>query len=247
MRTDSDPTALQTGFIEYTDGNSVFEGYWAHLRSASQPTPCVVLAHEWSGLNAGMRAATERLAGSGYLAFALDVYGKGIRGEETGDNSALMNPLLADRALLRRRLLAGFQTAASHSLADASRMAALGYCFGGLCALDLARAAPDGLKAAISFHGALAPPNLEPQRPIAASILLLHGWEDRYAPPSDVLAIARELTEAGADWQLHAYGHAQHAFTFPGVHMPERGLMYNAAADRRSWAAMQAFLAERLA
>lgn len=169
-----------------------------------------------------------------------------MRGEETGDNSALMNPLLADRALLRRRLLAGFQAAASLPLVDASRMAALGYCFGGLCALDLARTAPVGLKAAVSFHGALAPSNLSSQGPISASILLLHGWEDPNVPQADLLAIARELTDVGADWQLHVYGHAQHAFTFRGAYMPERGIVYDAAADWRSWAAMRGFLAEVL-
>ncbi|MCY1217562.1 Dienelactone hydrolase family protein [compost metagenome] len=158
-----------------------------------------------------------------------------------------MNPLLSDRALLRQRLLAGLEAAKALSGVDASRMAVVGYCFGGLCALDLARAAPPDLLAAISVHGVLQPPLIGEQAPITASVLLLHGWEDPVAPPKDVLCIAKELTEAGADWQLHAYGHARHAFTFEGANFPERGIVYDAAADRRSWAAMRAFLAERLA
>ena len=194
-----------------------------------------------------MRAVTEKIARLGYIGFALDVYGKGIRGSETGDNSALMNPLLADRSLLRRRLLAGLRAAEDHKRVDRNRIAVIGYCFGGLCALDLARAMPPGLKGAASIHGVLTPPQLGEQLPIKASILILHGWEDPMAPPSDVLAIATELTAASADWQLHAYGHTKHAFTFQGANIPERGILYNPAADRRSWASLRAFLTELLA
>jgi dienelactone hydrolase len=110
----------------------------------------------------------------------------------------------------------------------------------------LARAAPANLKAAVSFHGVLRPPELGDEGRITASILLLHGWNDPVAPPSDVLAIATELTKAGADWQLHAYGHAQHAFTFEGANLPERGIVYDRKADERSWAAMRSHLASVL-
>jgi dienelactone hydrolase len=157
----------------------------------------------------------------------------------------LMEPMLADRALLRRRLLVGYEAALRHPSIDRTRVAVIGYCFGGLCALDLARATPPSLRAVVSFHGGLKAPSLGSQPPIGASILLLHGWQDPTAPQDDVLAIARELTDAGADWQLHAYGHAMHAFTFEGLNLPERGLAYNADADRRSWRAMREFLAER--
>jgi dienelactone hydrolase len=183
----------------------------------------------------------------GYVGFALDAYGKGIRGSLAGDNSALMNPLMADRALLRSRLLAGFETAKQHQAVDGTRIAAIGYCFGGLCVLDLARAVPQNLKGVVSFHGNYKPPEIGKQPRISAKILILHGWEDPINPPPDVLAIARELTNAEADWQLHAYGHAQHSFTFIGANFPERGIVYNAAADRRSWASMRAFLEEILA
>ncbi|SOZ64637.1 putative Carboxymethylenebutenolidase; Dienelactone hydrolase family [Cupriavidus taiwanensis] len=237
----------ERGFVTYTDGTTVFEGYVARPAGPASRMPCVLLAHEWSGLNAAMRRCADRLAALGYLCFAADVYGKGVRGDERGDNAHLMNPLLADRRLLRQRLLAGFEAARRLPGADARRMAAVGYCFGGLCALDLARAAAPGLVAAVSFHGVLQPPRIGPQGPIDASVLLLHGWEDPIAPPADVLGIATELTQAGADWQLHAYGHARHAFTFEGANFPERGIAYDAAADRRSWAACAAFLAERFA
>jgi dienelactone hydrolase len=156
-----------------------------------------------------------------------------------------MAPLLNDRLGLRRRLVAAFHAAQQHPLADGDRMAILGWGFGGLCALDLARAAPAGLRAAVSFYGPLTAPKL-PQSSITASILILHGWEDPFATPTDVVALTRELTDAHADWQLCAYGHAKHAFSFTGATMPERGLLYNAQAAQRSWAAMTAFLNESL-
>jgi dienelactone hydrolase len=239
------PPSLENELVEYTDGVTVLEGYVARPADMTQDAPCVLLAHEWSGLNDAMRRTADRIAALGFVCFAMDVYGKGVRGDETGDNSHLMDPLMADRGLLRRRLLAGLSAAVQLPSVDSSRIAAVGYCFGGLCALDLARAAPPELRAAISFHGVLQPPRIEPRGRISASILLLHGWEDPVAPPADVLAIAKELTDAGADWQLHAYGHALHAFTFEGANLPERGIAFNEAADRRSWSAMKAFLAER--
>lgn len=230
--------------FEYGHGTMTFEAYVAGARA--EPGPTVLLCHEWSGLNRGMRLIADRIAEIGYTCFAIDVYGKGVRGDETGDNSHLMGPLLADRRMLRTRLLAGLRAALGHPGVDPGRVAAMGYCFGGLCALDLARAAPPELRAAVSIHGVLAPPRIGPQASIPASVLVLHGWEDPMAPPADVLALATELTEAAADWQLHAYGHALHAFTFEGADMPERGIAYNAAADRRSWNAVQGFLAEVL-
>ena len=230
--------------VEYTDGSTVFEGYVAKPADLSKRAPGVILAHEWSGLNEAMKDAADRIAVLGFVCFALDVYGKGVRGDQTGDNSHLMNPLMADRRLLRQRLLAGLNAALQLPLVDSNCIAAVGYCFGGLCALDLARTASPELKAIVSFHGGLQPPQIGTQVPITASILLLHGWDDPVVPPQDVLAVAKELTDAGADWQLHAYGHALHAFTFQGANFPERGIAYNEAADRRSWAAMQAFFAE---
>ncbi|MEW6272830.1 MAG: dienelactone hydrolase family protein [Thermodesulfobacteriota bacterium] len=235
---------LRTEYVDYADGDTVCEGYVAHDASLAAPRPCVLVAHDWSGQGDAIRMVARRVARLGWVAFALDVYGKGIRGDLTGDNSHLMTPLLADRALLRRRLLAGLAAAQRHPAVDARRVAAIGYCFGGLCALDLARAVPEGLLGVVSFHGVFQPPALGAQPQITAKVLLLHGWEDPLAPPGEVLAIARELTDAKADWQLHAYGHAMHAFTFEGAYFPERGIAYDAAAARRSWAAMRGFLDE---
>lgn len=236
---------IKTAFIDYSDGETVFEGYAAYPASGGQHA-CVLVAHDWSGLNQGTRARAEQMAALGYTAFAMDVYGKGVRGDEQGDNSALMGPLLADRALLKKRLLAALEAAKSHEAVDATRVGAMGYCFGGLCVLDMARAAAPGLKGVVSFHGIFMPPDLGPQGKITAKVLILHGWDDPMAPPDHVAGVAREMTEAGADWQLHAYGHAMHAFTAEGMNAPERGIRYDANADRRSWAAMKNFFEEVL-
>lgn len=235
--------ALHAQDIDYAEGEAIFQGYFAALRAVVEPRPCVVLAHEWSGLNDPTKRLADRYARLGYVCFAVDVYGKGVRGDPFADNSGLMDPLMGNRALLRRRLQAGFAAASRLPGVDATRMAVVGYCFGGLCALDLARAGPANLRAAVSFHGGLGAPGLGEQRPIEASILLLHGWEDPVVPIVDVLDIAKEMTEANADWQLHAYGHARHAFTFGGANFPERGVVYDRRADERSWTAMRRHLA----
>ncbi len=238
---------LHTEFVDYACDGEAFHAYVARDGRADAPRPAVIVAHDWSGQNAGIRTATERIARLGWIGVALDAYGKGIRGDELGDNAHLMMPLLGDRARLRRRLLAALETTRGLPGVDPERVAAIGYCFGGLCVLDLARAVPPALRGVVSFHGVYAPPHLGLQAPITAKVLLCHGWDDPMTPPADALAIAAELTAAGADWQLHAYGHALHAFTFPGASFPERGVAHHPAADRRSWQAMRNFLDEVLA
>jgi dienelactone hydrolase len=155
-----------------------------------------------------------------------------------------MMPVVSDRPRLRQRLLAALETARGLPGVDAARIGIMGYCFGGLCALDLARAAPQGLRGAVSFHGLLNAPGIQPQPTITAKVLVLHGWSDPLAPPADVEAFGKEFTAAGADWQLHAYGHALHAFTVEGANSPENGMAYNAAAAGRAWASMQVFFQE---
>jgi dienelactone hydrolase len=237
--------SIKTGLVEYSDGETAFEGYVAQPAGGGK-RPAILVVHDWAGLHEGVRARADQVAGLGYTAFALDVYGKGVRGNTEGDNSHLMGPLLADRALLKKRLLAGLEAAKTHEAVDASKIGAMGYCFGGLCVLDMARAAAPGLKGVASFHGLFVPPNIGPQGKIGAKVLILHGWDDPMATPDSVVGVAKELTDAGADWQIHAYGHALHAFTAVGANAPERGIKYDAAADRRSWQAMENFFAEVL-
>jgi dienelactone hydrolase len=230
--------------VEYRDGEVLCEAYVAKPELATR-APCVLIAHDWSGRLPHMDRKADELAAEGFVAVAIDVYGRGNRGDTHADNSALMNPFLGDRGLLLRRLLSALNAAASFSGVDATRIGIMGYCFGGLCALDLARGADPRIKAAVSIHGVLARPPGETCA-MKASVLVLHGWNDPLAPPSAVLELASELTEAGADWQLHAYGHALHAFTAEGMDSPERGLAYHPRAAARAGVAARLFLREAL-
>lgn len=229
--------------FSYHDGDVACEGFVA-LPAGAGPHPAVLIAHNWAGQSAADEAVAEKLAAMGYVGIAIDVYGKGVRGDLQGDNSALMNPWMADRGALRKRLLAAVAAASAHPMVDDRKIAVIGYCFGGLCALDVARSASLDVKGVVSFHGVYPPPGLGAQPPITAKVLVLHGWDDPMTPPDATVALAHELNAAGADWQIHAYGQTMHAFTFEAANNPAGGIMYNAAAARRSWRAMSDFLAE---
>lgn len=229
--------------FSYFDGDAACEGFLA-LPAGDGPFACVLIAPNWVGQTAWDNDVANRLAALGYAALVVDVYGKGRRGDPAGDNSALMSPWVSDRAALRRRLMAAVDAAAGHAGIDANRMAIIGYCFGGLCALDVARACDPRIKAAVSFHG-IYNPGVGAAGPITARVLALHGWEDPYTPPQDHHALAAEMTAAGADWQIHAYGGTFHSFTNEHANAPGTAL-YSPAADRRSWAAMTGLLAEVL-
>jgi dienelactone hydrolase len=204
----------------------------------------VLINHAWGGRDEFVERKARRLAWQGYACFALDNYGKGKRGTTPEESSALMAPFMNDRAMLRKRLLSGLAAVKAMPIVDARRIAVMGFCFGGLCALDFARADAD-VRGVVSFHGLLKPSGLtEPK--IRARVLMLHGYDDPLAPPDDVLAVAREFTAAGADWQLHAYGQTVHAFTNPAANNRAGGMQYDEAADRRSWHALEEFLAEVL-
>ena len=233
---------METRPVEYHDGDTLLEGWLAHDGSAGKK-PAVLIAHAWGGREKFECDKAEALAKLGYVGFAMDNYGKGVLGTSMEENSALMSPFLEDRAMLRQRLLAGLDALKQQEEVDASRIAAIGFCFGGLCVLDLARSGAD-VRGVVSFHGLFNAPENLPNGKITAKVLALHGHDDPMVPPESVLALETEMTEAGVDWQVHAYGHAMHAFTVPGANMPDNGIQYNADADRRSWIAMKNFLEE---
>jgi dienelactone hydrolase len=235
---------MSTRTVDYVDSGAVCEGFVAEPAGGAGPRPVIVVSHAWAGQDDFAREKAKALAALGYVGFALDNYGKGRRGSNNEENAALMGPLVNDRAMLRRRLLAGVEAARGLPGVDRDRVGAIGFCFGGLCALDLARANAPGLKGVVAFHGLLGAPNVGAQARISAKILALHGWDDPLATPETVLAFAKEMTDARADWQLHAYGHCVHAFTNPNARDTAHGLHYNETADRRSWIAMKNFFAE---
>ena len=235
--------AIQTQYIEYREGDTVLEGYLAFDDTRRDPGPTVLIAHAWEGRDEFVCAKARELAELGYSAFALDVYGKDVLGSTREEKTALMTPLLEDRALLRRRLLAGLEAACSCDAVDSAQVAVIGYCFGGLCALDLARTGAE-LRGAASFHGLLSAPGDTGGNRIRAKILILHGDKDPLVPVEQVVECQRELTAAGADWQLHTFGSAQHSFTDPKAADAESGLVYDPDADRRSQRQLLLFLEE---
>lgn len=235
---------MKTETILYRDGDNEFEGYLAYDPAIQGKRPTVLIAHAWAGLIHLERDVAHKLAKLGYAVFALDLYGKGRRGSSVEENAKLMTPFMEDRAMLKRRMLLGLEVARGLPVVDSARIAAIGYCFGGLCVLDLARTGA-AVAGVVSFHGLFVPPGLgDNPATFPTKVLVLHGHDDPLVPPEQVLALTKELTEAKADWQIHIYGHTVHAFTNPEANDPAMGARYDAKADRRSWATMKDFLAE---
>lgn len=234
--------AIQRRTVVYQGPGGPFEGVAAWDDGADGPRPGVLVVPNILGQKEADNLVAERLAALGYVALAADLYGQGKRATRGPDQSIYMDQLNADRPLLLERLRASLAALSALEEADASRLAAIGYCFGGKCVLDLARSGAR-VAAVASFHGLYDRPPYPTATPMASKILVCHGWDDPLAPPEAVVGLGEELTGAGADWQLHAYGGAGHAFTDQNS-PPQKGFGYNEAADRRSWAAMTALLAE---
>jgi dienelactone hydrolase len=235
--------AIQTRLIEYRDGELLLEGYMAWDPAHSGPLPAVAIAHTWAGRTPFEEGKAVELAEQGYVGFAIDMYGKGVRGSSPEENTALMTPLMQDRAVLQRRINTAVSVLRQQAEVDPKRVAASGYCFGGLCVLDLARSGSD-VCGVVSLHGLFGAPGNTGGTPISAKVLCLHGYDDPMAQPQSMLDLASELSAAGADWQVHAYGNTVHAFTNPEANNPEMGAAYSALADHRSRQALLNFLEE---
>ncbi len=235
---------IKTQTIEYKHGDAVLEGYLAYDDAASGARPGVLVVHDWTGLRENPKKRAEQLAGLGYVAFAIDMYGKGIRPTDPKDAGAQAAIYKKDRQLMRDRAKAGLQVLLSQKNVDDSRIAAIGYCFGGTTVLELARSGAD-LRGVVSFHGGLDTPNPEDAKNIKGKVLILHGADDPFAPKEQVLALEDEMRNAGVDYQVHLYGGAVHSFTIPEAgDDPSKGAAYNASADKRSWEAMKQFFTE---
>jgi len=236
---------MREQFVAYEHDGVSFEGYLALGSGDPRPRPAVMIAHTWQGRGEFVCDKARILAGQGYAGFAIDLYGNGIVGNSPEESARLMQPLLDDRSMLHGRLLAALAALQAVDAVDANRIAAMGYCFGGLCVLDLARLdAP--VQGVASFHGLLHPPPAPSATRIRPRVLVLHGNDDPMAPVEDVIALQRELTAAGADWQLHTYGNTMHSFTNPNANDRAHGTVYDATADRRSWTSLINFLGEVL-
>ncbi len=224
----------------------MFESMSVINDAAEASTPGILLFPNALGTKEADFAYAESIAALGYSVLVADLYGQGKRLTRADPDPALyMAELNRDRASLRDRVNRAHGLLKKMAKVDEHRTAAVGFCFGGKCVLDLARSGAD-IAGGVSFHGIYDPPPF-PNASITAKLLVCHGWDDPLAPPASTVALAQELTEAGCDWQIHAYGHTGHAFTDQAANMPDRGLAYSPSADRRSFRAMRDFLADLFA
>ncbi len=233
--------------VEYRDGDVVCQGYMAMDDSNQALRPGVLVFPDWMGVSDHTRDICKELAGLGYVAFAVDMYGKGVRPADAKAAAAEAGKYKADRATVRRRAEVAFTQLRGQDKVQAGKLAAIGYCFGGLCAIELAR---DGapLAGVVSFHGALDSPNPQDGQKIKAKLLILHGAEDPFVKKEDIEAFQAEMRAAHVDWQMNYYANAVHSFTAPWVGTDaSKGAAYNPQAAKRSWQAMKDFLGEVLA
>lgn len=235
--------AVHTENVTYKHGDAVLEGYLAYNDAQIGKRPGVLVVHEWLGLNDHAKKRAEMLAELGYVAFACDMYGKGVRAAGPQDGPKLSAPFKDDRKLMRARANAGLDVLRQNPRVDTSKLAAIGFCFGGTTALELARAGTN-LRGVVAFHAGLSTSMPAQPGEVKAKILVCQGADDPHVPPPEVTGFEDEMRKAGADWQINIYSHAVHSFTNPSAHDPAHGSAYNAEADHRSWRALKDFFAE---
>lgn len=236
--------ALHTETVEYRHGDTVLEGYLAYDDAQQAKRPGVLVIHEWKGLGPYVMRRAEQLARLGYVAFAADMYGKGVRAKDHDEAAALSGVYRSDRQLMRGRIQAALEVLKAHALTDATRTAAIGYCFGGTTVLELARSGADVL-GVVSFHGGLDTPNPEDARQVTCKVLVFHGAEDPFVTMDQVDAFEAEMQAADVAYNLVVYPGAVHSFTVPEAgDDPSKGMAYNEEADRQSWESLLAFFEE---
>lgn len=237
---------MHTSNYIYHHGEQELHGFLAYDDQTDKPRPAVLVCHDWSGRNDFACEKAKMMADMGYVGFSIDMYGQGRLGASTHEKMGLMEPLANDRNLLRDRVNAALDALVAMPEVDNNRIAVIGFCFGGMCALDLARTGAM-LKGVVSIHGLLDKPKELPNQTIHAKILVLQGFDDPMVKPAQVKDFCHEMTEHEVDWQVHLYGNTQHAFTNPQAHDTQLGTIYCPIAERRALQAMADFLQEVLA
>ena len=235
--------AIQSKTIEYKQGEATLEGVLVWDDAVAGPRPGVLIVHQWLGLTAYEKMRAEMLAKLGYVAFCADIYGKDVHPKDTTEAGTLAGKYKGDRALLRARVIAGLDELKKSKLVDTSRIAAIGYCFGGTTVIELARSGAD-IKGVVSFHGGLDSPTPADGKNIKTKVLALAGGDDPFQKAEDLTAFESEMRDAKVDWQIVFYGGAVHSFTQPDPGFVNAGAKYNERADKRSWADMKQFFGE---
>ena len=230
--------------VDYKDGEDAMTGFVAMPSHVNPSTPAVMIVHQWMGLTDYEKGRAKQIAALGYIAFACDIYGSGIRPTSSNHAGNEAGKYKSNRQLFRQRLLSGLKEMRKIKGADRTRCAAIGYCFGGTGVIELARTGAN-LKGVVSFHGGLDSPTPADGANIRAKVLICAGADDPFEKPEDLAAFKSEMTTNNVNMNYIAYPGAVHAFTQPMAgDDPSKGAAYNAAADKQSWAAMKSFLAK---
>jgi dienelactone hydrolase len=236
--------AVRMQAIDYQQGGVILEGFISYDDSTTAKRPGILVFPQFKGVSDHEKAAAKRLAELGFVAFVGDIYGKGIFINDRTEARAAANKYFADRPLVRARVAAALEELRKNPMVDSGRIAAIGYCFGGMAALELGREGAD-VVGLMTFHGDLATPTPADAKNIKGRVLALHGADDPIVPPAQVAAFEKEMRDANVDWQLISYGGAVHAFTEENDPQGSRqSVAYNEKADKRSWIAMQDFFQE---
>ena len=236
--------AIKSETVEYRQGETVMEGVLVYDDADNTPRRAIMVVHEWWGLNDYARMRAEQLARMGYVAFAVDMYGKGVRAKNVEECMKYSSALKNDRATMRARIGSALEYLRSRKEVDPKKVACMGYCFGGTVSLELARSGADVL-GVVSFHGALNTPTPADAKNIKSKVLVCHGAVDPYVPADEVAAFQKEMADARVDYVMSSYSNAVHSFTNPAAgNDPAKGAAYDEKADKRSWEAMKSFFAE---
>lgn len=236
--------------IDYSSSGTSFSGHLVFDDTSDAKRPAVLVAHAWKGQDHFAKEKARFLAQKGYVGFAIDMYGEGKRAHSNEEALALMTPLFCNRQDLRNRVVAAYHCLANHPLVDQGKIGAIGFCFGGLVAIELLQSGA-AVRGVVSFHGLLGntlgdkKADVVPAaEKIEASLLLLHGHLDPLSTQEDVWAIQERLTKQGIEWQMNIYGQAMHSFSNPDADDKESGLLYDKKSEARALVAMTNFFKE---
>ncbi len=244
MLTPSAHAKIKTEIVEYKSGDATLQGFLAYDDADTKPRPGVLLIHDWMGVGDYAESRARQLAELGYVAFAADIYGKGVRPADPKEAGALAGKYKGDRALFRERLKAGLSQLTGNKLVAPGKVAVIGYCFGGTGALELGRSGAD-VKGIVTFHGGLSTPTPADAKNIKCPVLVLHGADDPFVKADEVAAFKKEMADANVKYTFIAYPGAVHSFTRPDAgNDNSKGAAYNAAADKKSWAEMKKFFGQ---
>lgn len=239
--------AVKSKTVVYKKAQESFEGLLVYPEKIQGKLPAVLMIHNWMGITDETKTQATRIAEQGYVVFAADIYGQGVRPKSAEEAGKLAGQYKGNRKLFREHLQLGLETLKAQGGVDSKKLLAVGYCFGGTGVLELARTGAD-LRAVVSFHGGLDSPTPSDGKNIKARVLALHGADDPFVKAEDLAAFETEMRESKVDWQLVKFGGTVHSFTDKAAGTDvSKGAAYNALADARSFEDFKAFAKESLA